>query len=71
MTAAVECTLCGRKLFYDTRIPINPENEGWIEVPLHEVSVKACMEGRNARGPVCPNCLKTHAVIVEIYDPFS
>lgn len=71
MTAAVECALCGRKLYFDTRIPIKPEDEGWIEVPLHEVSVKAYMAGWNYRGPVCPDCLKTHAIIAEIYDPFS
>lgn len=71
MTAAVECAICGQKLFFDTRTPINPESMGWIEIPPCEISARAYMERRNNREPVCPLCLETHSMIAVMYDPFS
>ena len=70
MRAAVECAICGQKLFFDTRIPISPESAGWIEIPPCGVSAKAYMEGRNAYEPVCPRCLETHTMITRIFNPF-
>lgn len=71
MTAAVECAVCGAKLFFDTRAPISPENEGWMELPVGEISVKMLTMGRNEIAPVCPNCRELYTRIAQNYDPFS
>lgn len=71
MTAAVECAVCGGKLLFDTRNPITPENMGWMEIPVCEVSIMALMEQRAETTPICPRCLERHARMIRDYDPFK
>lgn len=71
MTAAVECALCGGKIYFDTRNPVNPESAGWREIPVCEVSIKAQMERDRRVAPVCPKCLEFHARMIRDYDPFG
>lgn len=69
MRAVVECGVCGGKLIVDTCRPCNPEELGWREMPIHEASFAACMEGRTEVLPICPECQDFHARIAEIFDP--
>ena len=71
MTATIECAVCGRKLKFDTRMPVNPEEMGWREIPVCEASIKALMERRTEEAPVCPECLKFHSQIMERHDPLG
>lgn len=71
MTAIIECGVCGTKIYFDSMYPIRPEDEGWKEVYLPEVSIAALMEGRRYKSPVCPKCLDFYAQLMSNYDYFS
>lgn len=71
MTASVECGICGRKLLFDTGAPIIPESMGWTETQISDMSLDAHMRGETYMVPVCPECQRKHAQIVEMFDPIS
>lgn len=71
MQASVECGVCGRRLFFDTATPINPEIMGWTETEISDMSLDAYMAGQTYMVPVCPECQDKHARMVEIFNPIA
>ncbi len=68
MTAIIECELCKARLYFDTRSHnISPEQEGWIEIYLPDVSLST----NKRTGTVCPECIGRIAKMFKDYDPIT